>query len=151
MSRMSTRILLVHELRTIRDSLRQFLKKQHDMEVVGEVQDSVTAIHLSEKLRPDIVLMGMRRRDSNGVETTRQITSMLKGVKIIAFSMRSEKKCVVRMLKAGVSGYLSEGCGFEELVDAIRAVRSGYVYLSHKVATVLVNDYLHGRPRPVAP
>jgi two-component system, NarL family, response regulator NreC len=147
---MATRILLVHEFKTIRESLWKFLKKQHDIEVIKEVEDAVEAVHSSEELRPDIVLMGMRTRNSTGIEATRQIARRLKGIKVIAFSMRPEKKLVVGMLKAGASGYVSDGRRFEELVEAIRAVRNGYVYLSQKVTTMLVNDYLHGCSRPAA-
>lgn len=147
---MGTQILLVHELRAIRERVRKFLKKQVDMEVIEEVQDPVAAVRLSEKLRPDIVLMGMRMRDSNGIEATRRIVSRAKDIKVIVFSMRFEKKFVAEMLKAGVSACLSEDSGFVELLDAIRAVRNGHVYLSRHVLTALVADYLHRCSRPAA-
>jgi DNA-binding NarL/FixJ family response regulator len=116
------------------------------MEVVEEAQDGITAVRLAEKLHPDIVIMDIGMPDLNGIEAARQIISRVKGIKVIALSMHSDKRFVLEMLKAGASGYLLKDCAFEELIDAIRTVRNGQIYLSNRVAGVVVDEYLHNRP-----
>jgi two-component system, NarL family, response regulator NreC len=143
---MLTRVLLADDHRIIREGLRSLLQKQSDMEVVEEAQDGITAVRLTEKLRPDIVIMDIGMPDLNGIEATRQIISRVKGVKIIALSMHSDKRFVLEMLKAGASGYLLKDCAFEELINAIRTVCAGQIYLSHRVTGVVVDEYLHNRP-----
>ena len=143
---MPTRVLLADDHRIIREGLRALLQKQSDMEVVEEAQDGITAVRLAEKLHPDIVIMDIGMPDLNGIEATRQIITRVKGVKVIALSMHSDKRFVLEMLKAGASGYLLKDCAFEELIDAIRTVRNGQIYLSNRVAGVVVDEYLHNRP-----
>jgi DNA-binding NarL/FixJ family response regulator len=143
---MPTRVLLADDHRIIREGLRSLLQKQPDMEVVEEAQDGITAVRLTEKLHPDIVIMDIGMPDLNGIEAARQIVTRLKDVKVIALSMHSDKRFVLEMLKAGASGYLLKDCAFEELINAIRTVSSGQIYLSHRVTGVVVDEYLHNRP-----
>lgn len=139
---MPIRILLADDHRIIREGLRSLLQKQSDMEVVAEAQDGMMAVRLAEKLLPDIVIMDIGMPDLNGVEAARQIVTRVEGVRIIALSMHSDKMFVVEMLKAGASGYLLKDCAFEELIDAIRAVSAGQIYLSQRVTGVVVNEFL---------
>lgn len=143
---MSIRVLLADDHRIIREGLRSLLQKQPDMEVVEEAEDGITAVRLTEKLRPDIVIMDIGMPDLNGIEAARQIVTRVKGVKVIALSMHSDKRFVLEMLKAGASGYLLKDCAFEELINAIRTVRSGQIYLSNRVTGVVVDEFLHNRP-----
>jgi DNA-binding NarL/FixJ family response regulator len=143
---MSTRVLLADDHRIIREGLRSLLQKQPDMEVVDEAEDGITAVRLTEKLHPDIVIMDIGMPDLNGIEAARQIIARVKNVKVIALSMHSDKRFVLEMLKAGASGYLLKDCAFEELIGAIRTVRSGQIYLSNRVTGVVVDEYLHSRP-----
>ena len=82
------------------------------MEVVDEAHDGIAAVRLAEKLRPDIVIMDIGMPDLNGIEAARQIVARVKGVKVIALSMHSDKRFVLEMLKAGASGYLLKDCAF---------------------------------------
>lgn len=143
---MPTRVLLADDHRIIREGLRSLLQRQSDMEVVEEAQDGITAVRLTEKLHPDVVIMDIGMPDLNGIEASRQIVTRVKGVKVIALSMHSDKRFVLEMLKAGASGYLLKDCAFEELIDAIRTVCAGQIYLSHRVTGVVVEEYLHNRP-----
>ena len=128
-----------------RDCAR-FCKKQSDMDVVGEAQDGIAAVRLTEKLHPDIVIMDIGMPDLNGIDAARRIITRVKGVKVIALSMHSDKRFVLEMLKAGASGYLLKDCAFEELSNAIRTVSAGQIYLGQRVTGVVVNEYLQNRP-----
>jgi DNA-binding NarL/FixJ family response regulator len=144
---MTMRILLADDHKIIREGLKSLLEKQSDMQVVQEVRDGASAVHESEKLRPDIVIMDIGMPGLNGIEATRQIISRVSGVKVVALSMHSEKRFVVEMLKAGASGYLLKDCAFEELVSAIRTVSTGQIYLSQRVTGFVVDHYLRNPSR----
>jgi DNA-binding NarL/FixJ family response regulator len=140
---MTVRILLADDHKIIREGLRSLIEKQPDMEVVAETQDGLTAVRLTQKLSPDVVIMDIGMPEMNGIEATREIVSSAKSIRIIALSMHSDKRFVLEMLKAGASGYLLKDSAFEELVSAIHTVMSGQRYLSPKVTDVVVEEYLH--------
>ncbi|HEY6192387.1 MAG TPA: response regulator transcription factor [Bacteroidota bacterium] len=127
---MRTRILLVDDHKILREGLRVILEKRDDVVVVAEADNGNSAVALAAQLRPDIVIMDIIMPDMNGIDATSQIVGEVSGIKIIALSMHSDKRYVLRMLKAGAHGYLRKDCASEELADAIETVLSDRIYIS---------------------
>jgi len=130
---MSEKILLADDHQNMRDVLRSFFEKQPGMEVVAEAENGRTAIKLTRKFRPDVIIMDIIMPDLNGIDATRQIVEEFPDTKVIALSMHSDRQFVVGMLKAGASGYLLKDFVLDELVLAIRAVLNHQTYLSSKL------------------
>ena len=139
---MSLRILLADDHRIMREGLRSLLEKQPDMEVIAEAENGRTTVRLSRELKPDVVIMDIAMPDLNGIEATRQIVAESPGVKVTALTMLSDMKFVREMLSAGASGYLLKDSAFEELGNALRTVTNNQTYLSPKIASLVVKDYL---------
>lgn len=139
---MSIRIILADDHKIIRDGLRSLIENQMGMEVIAEAEDGRTAVALTRRHQPDIVIMDISMPGLNGIEATRQITSESLSFKVIALSMHTDRRFVQDMFKAGVSGYLLKDCAFEELNRAIIAVMSGQTYLSPMIASVVIDDYV---------
>lgn len=139
---MKLKIFLVDDHIIIRKGLRTLIENQSDFEVVGEAGEGRTAVNLVVKLKPDIVLMDVSMPEMNGIEATRQIISILPGVKVIALSMHSDLNYVKSMLKAGAAGYLLKDCAFEELILALNLVMHDQMYLSPKISDMIAKDYL---------
>lgn len=137
------KILLADDHKIIRDGLRSLINNQSGMEVVAEADNGRNAVKLTRKLKPDLIIMDISMPDLNGIEATRQIIAESHGIKIIALSMHVDKRFVVEMFNAGVSGYLLKDCAFEELSGAIRAVTSNQTYLSPKLTGEVIKDYVH--------
>jgi DNA-binding NarL/FixJ family response regulator len=127
----------------MREGLRGLFEKYPNMEVVAEAEDGQMALKLLEETDVDIVVMDVAMPNLNGIETTRQIVAKAPRVKVIALSMYSDRRFIMRMLAAGASGYLLKDCAFEELAQAIRAVVANQIYLSPTVASVVVKNYVH--------
>ncbi len=132
---MGEKILLVDDNKIMRDVLRSFLGKQPGLDVVAEAENGRTAIKLTRKFRPDVIVMDIIMPDLNGIDATRRIVEEFPGTKVIALSMHSDRQFVVGMLKAGTSGYLLKDCVLEELVLAVRAVLNNQTFLSSKLET----------------
>jgi len=139
---MSLRILLADDHGIIRQGLRSLLEKQPDMQVVAEAEDGRAALSLVRELVPDIVVMDITMPNLNGVEATGRIVREFPGVKVIALSIHSNRRFVADMLKAGASGYVLKECLFDELVQPIRTVTAGGIYLSPRITGVVVDDYV---------
>lgn len=138
---MSTRILLADDHKIVRDGLRSLLMMQQDMEVIAEADGGQSSVDLCRKLSPDVVVMDVAMPDLNGIEATQQILKANPSIKVVALSMHSDRRFVGGMLRAGASAYLLKDCAFEELVDAIRAVRADHGYLSPRITKVVMEDY----------
>ena len=142
---MTCRILLADDHKIVRDGLKALIEKEMGMEVIAEADTGRKALQLSRKLKPDIVVMDITMPDLNGIDATRQIVGELPGIKVVALSMHSQKQFVEGMLKAGVSGYLLKDGAFEELIDAVRTVMTGRLYLSPEIAGIVVSEFLKYR------
>ena len=140
---MQMKILLADDHEIIRNGLRSLIEKEHGLEVIGEAENGRMAIHLARELKPDVVVMDIGMPDLNGIEATRQITTEVPGVKVLALSMHTDRRFVTGMLKAGASGYMLKDGAVEELIHAIRLVASNRIYISPGISSVLVDDLRH--------
>ena len=140
---MSIRILLADDHKLLREGFRSLISEQSDMTVVAEAEDGRTAVQLAAKLSPDVVIMDISMPGMNGIEAARQILTADPGVKIMALSMHLDRRMVMEMFKSGASGYLLKECAFEDVIRAVQVVASKGVYLSPKIADVLLKEYIH--------
>jgi DNA-binding NarL/FixJ family response regulator len=111
------------------------------MEVVAEAGNGQEAIQQVQKFRPDMVIMDVAMPGMNGVEATHHILSMLPKTKILALSMYSDRRYVLNIFQAGVSGYLLKDCAYEELSQAIRHIVAGNTYLSPDISEIFIQEY----------
>jgi RNA polymerase sigma factor (sigma-70 family) len=137
---MKIRTLIADDHNIFREGLRSLLQTNPSIEVLGEAENGRAAVRLAQKLDPDVVIMDVAMPDLNGIEATRQITAENSRIKVLALSMHTDGRYVMRMLHAGASGYLLKDCAFEELTVAIETVYQNKVYLSPMVAGAVVKE-----------
>lgn len=127
---MSISIILADDHQMVREGLYNLLSSEHDFEVIGQAVDGNSAIRLTRKLLPDIIIMDINMPGINGIEASKVILSERPEMKVIALSMHSYRRFIIEMFKAGASGYLLKNCAFSELANAIRVVYSNHKYIS---------------------
>jgi DNA-binding NarL/FixJ family response regulator len=133
----ATRILLAEDHALIRQGIGNLLRAEPDFEVVGEADSGRAAVTQTLQVHPDVVLMDVGLPEMNGIEATREIKKADPGVLVLGLSVHSDRRFVDRMLGAGASGYMLKDGPFPELLDAIRAIRHGEVFLSSQVESAL--------------
>jgi LuxR family maltose regulon positive regulatory protein len=139
---MLTTIVLVDAQAIFRKGLRLLIDDEDDLRVIGETSDSQAAIELVADLAPDVVVMDISKPGPAGsIEAARQILAAHPLIKIVAFSIHVNKRYVDKMLDAGVVGYLLKESAAEELIDGIRSVSVGEVYLSTAIKEIVVSSY----------
>lgn len=142
---MTIRILLADDHDLMRQGLLRLLEDEKDLEVIGEAQNGREAIAKVEELSPDVAVLDVSMPDLNGVEAARNILQRTDKTRILALSMHTDRRFVMRMLEAGAMGYLPKNCAFDELATAIRAIHSGAMYLSPSLTRGVVEDLLRLR------
>jgi two-component system response regulator NreC len=137
------RLLLADDHAVVRSGLRMLLEAQPDFEIVGEAETGTSAVAMVRELRPDAVLMDIQMPDLNGIEATKIIKEMSPKTAVLALTMHEDDHYFFEMLHAGASGYVLKRAAPDELVQAIRTVCRGDVYLHPTMAKRLVTDYLN--------
>lgn len=142
------RLVIADDHLVVREGLAGLINREPDMQVVAQAGTGVEALLLARRYLPDIILLDITMPDLTGLEAASRVSSELQGVKSIILTMHEEEAFFFEALRAGASGYVLKGASREELLSAIRAVHRQGVYLSPKLASVLVKDYLIHHPGP---
>lgn len=141
------RIVLADDHAVVRDGLRVLLQAQPDFEVVGDAANGREAMGLTQQLHPDVVVMDIAMPELNGIEATLQIHDVAPATQVLILSMHSTTEHIFRALQAGARGYLLKDSAGAEVVDAVRVVHAGRRYLSPKIASTVIDDYISERQR----
>lgn len=132
------RVVLVDDHAIVRTGLRAVLGAARDIEVVGEAGGGHAAVELLAGLPADVVVMDISMADGDGISATRAITAAGgNGARVLVLTMHGEEAYLEAVLEAGASGYLVKSTADRELVEAVRAVARGDVYVRPAAAGVL--------------
>jgi two-component system, NarL family, response regulator NreC len=135
------RLMLVDDHDVVRTGLRTFLETQGGMQVVAEANSGEAAIRLAQEHSPQVIVMDITMSGMDGMEATRQIKAFCPECKVLALTIHADEQYFFQMLAAGAEGYVTKQVAAEELVEAIRAVAAGNVYLQPALASWLLKDY----------
>ncbi len=139
---MPVTVMLADDHAVVRDGLRALLEGGHDLQVIGVAGNGREAVAEAQRLRPDIVIMDIAMPELDGVEATRRIVERCPETRVLILSMYLSAEHIHRALQAGAQGYVLKESAGEEVVEAIRALRAGKRYLSHRITETVIDDYL---------
>ena len=134
-------VLLVDDHAMFRAGIRALLEAEGHVEVVGEGASGDEAVDLVRELKPDVVVMDLSMPGSNGLEATRRIAALELDTHVLVLTVHAEEEYLVPVVEAGASGYLTKTSADTDLLEAIRIVARGQVYLPPKATTLLLKQY----------
>jgi two-component system, NarL family, response regulator NreC len=137
---MSIRILIADDHGVMRAGLRAILEDEPAIEVIGEAPDGETALHLVNEHDPDIVLLDIGMPGIDGIETTRQLKKRSSRSKVLILSVYEDEALLKEAIKAGASGYVIKRAAEEELIEAIRIVSRGDMYIHPSILKLILKD-----------
>jgi two-component system response regulator NreC len=138
---MSTTVVLADDHPVVRQGVKTLLERD-TFEVVGEAADGLEAIALAEQLSPDVVVLDLAMPKDNGLGAVHEIRRVSPRSKMVLLTMYTEEHYVLEALRSGVKGCVSKTQAPEHLLEAIREVCAGGVYLSPRVSGAVVQAYL---------
>jgi DNA-binding NarL/FixJ family response regulator len=130
----SISVLLVDDHAIFREGLRNLLKMEGDLELVGEAQNGRQAVALVKKLRPAVVVMDIGMPSLNGLEATRHILKEVPSAKIIILTAHSDDAYVKNARESGAVGFLPKQASASHLCEVIREVNKGHIVFGQIIA-----------------
>lgn len=129
-----TKILIVDDHPIVREGLQTILSQEQDLEVCGQAEDAVGALRAIEAGNPDIAVIDISLKNSDGIDLTKTIKAKYPALSVIILSVHDESIYAERVLLAGAKGYLMKEVASENIVTAIRTVLRGEIYVSGAIA-----------------
>jgi DNA-binding NarL/FixJ family response regulator len=140
------RVLLVDDHAVVRAGVKAVLGAAKDVHVVGEAGSGAEALAMAERLKPDVMVMDISLGDTDGMAVTRQLVAKGLPSRVLALTMHAEEDYLVPMLEAGAAGYVLKTAADKELLDAVRTVARGEVYVRPDAARILAKGYTRKDP-----
>jgi DNA-binding NarL/FixJ family response regulator len=145
------RVLVADDHTIVRHGLVGILNASDDIEVVGQAGNGAEAVNRAIDLKPDIVLLDISMPRLNGLEAARRIHKAVPSSHILVLTMHEEEEYVLKMVRAGVSGYIVKDGAVSELIAAIRTVKAGKTWFGSQASQALADAWQDGAPLPDDP
>jgi DNA-binding NarL/FixJ family response regulator len=147
-------VLLADDHEVVREGLRLALLRSPHIRVVGEAADGETAVSLTERRLPDVVVMDLRMPGMDGIEATEEIMRRVPDAKVLIFTAYSERALLQRGLESGARGYILKEAPHETLLRAIEKVSAGETFVDPALMSALTQsrgstDVLTAREREI--
>ena len=134
MAEQNLKVIIAEDHSLVRQGFRLLLNDIGGIDVIAEAGDGRTAIELTKKFKPDIILMDIAMPEMNGLEATAHINKEFPDIHVIILSMYASEEYVLQALRAGASAYMLKNANESELETAIKTVQCGEIYLSQSIA-----------------
>lgn len=140
-----TKILVVDDHPLLRQGLAQVLNEENDMVMSSEASDAPEAMDAFRKDKPDFAVVDISLKGTSGLDLIKSLLAESPKLPILVLSMHDESLYVERVLRAGARGYLMKQEASEKIVNAVRKILSGEIYVSDKMNDLLLNKFILGK------
>ena len=131
------KVILADDHAVVRAGVKAVLSSAKDIQVIGEASNGREAVSLAERVDPDVIVMDLSMGEMDGISATAEMIEKKIRGKILILTMHAEDAYLVKVLEAGASGYLVKSAADRELVDAVRALAHGDMYMQPTAARAL--------------
>jgi DNA-binding NarL/FixJ family response regulator len=145
------RVLIVDDHPAVREALALRIGRHSDLEVCGEAADTGEALRLVGETRPDVAVIDISLKTGNGIDLIKRIRDRNDHVRILVWSMHSESLYAERALRAGAMGYINKDQATDRIVEAVRRVLEGKVWLSEVMAERMLQRAVGARRQEATP
>ena len=145
MSISRTRIVVVDDHPSTRDGLATRVVLESDLEIVGEASDVNEAVEMIEEEQPDLAVIDVSLKTGSGIDLVRKVKERFPRVKLLVWSMYEESLYGERALRAGSMGYINKQNATDMIIDAIRAITAGELFISEELSAKMLHRVIVGK------
>lgn len=138
------KVFIVDDHPIVRQGLGQLIDHEPDLKVCGEASGVQEARAVLSREQPDVVIVDLSLRDSDGLELIKDIRSKYRDLPVLVLSMHDESIYAERLLSAGANGYIMKQAAADQLLTALRRVLSGGIYVSEHVGASMIERFAVG-------
>jgi len=131
------RVIIVDDFVMIREGLGLLLRAAPDLTIVGEADNGTSAVTLAQRVVPDVIVLDLDMPTSDGVSALCELSRTLPDSPVLVLTVHAERESLIPLLEAGARGYLTKDAASSELVEAIRVVAAGEIYVRPSAARLL--------------
>jgi len=139
------KVLLVDDHPLVREGLVNLISQEADLQICGEAGNEPQALELIRTVQPDVAIVDISLETGSGIELIKSIKSMFPAVTVLVLSMHDESLYAERALRAGARGYIMKREAAKKVIQAIRSVVAGQLYVSEKIAAHMAEKFVEGR------
>ena len=139
------RVYLVDDHPLVRESLASLIDRQTDLTVCGQASEAGTAVQEITGLLPDVMVVDLSLQGQTGLELIKQVQTLIPNPRVLVLSMHDEAFYAERALRAGALGYVMKREATSKVIEAIRQVVQGRLYVSEALATQMAGKFLNAR------
>ena len=144
------KVLLVDDHPLVREGLVNLISQEADLQICGEAGNEPQALELIRTVRPDVAIVDISLETGSGIELIKSIKAMFPAVTVLVLSMHDELLYAERALRAGARGYIMKREAAKKVIEAIRCVLAGQLYVSDKIVALMAEKFIGGRPAATA-
>jgi DNA-binding NarL/FixJ family response regulator len=138
------RILVVDDHPIVRQGLALLINREPDLVVCGEAEEASGAMHVLASARPDVLILDISLNGPDGLDLLKNIRTTHPSLPVLILSMHDESIYAERALRAGANGYIMKQEATEKVLDALRRILSGEIYVSDGIANKMLKHYITG-------
>ncbi len=138
------RIIIVDDHPIVREGFAKLINSEKNFEVVGKAEDASEALEIIQKLKPDVAMVDLSLKNSNGIELIKDLQALCPEVKVLVVSLHDEEIYAERVLRAGARGFIMKAEAVDDIITAVGKVAGGEIYLSSKMQSKMIENLAYG-------
>jgi DNA-binding NarL/FixJ family response regulator len=139
------RIIIVEDHPIVRRGLKQLIEMEADLTVCAEAEDAVTALQRVKEFKPNLVIIDISLKAGSGLELIKDVNALFPNMPVLVVSMHDESFYAERVIRAGALGYIMKSEAYQNIMQAIRKVLAGEIYLSNEIRNRIIKKLLKGQ------
>ncbi len=143
MGQEKARIVIIDDHALLREGVASLINQEDDLEVCGEAKDTSSALKVVEETNPELAIVDISLGRSSGIELVKDLKAIYKDLLILVLSMHDENIYARRVLRAGAHGYLMKSDPAGRVIQALRKILAGGIYLSENMKDIVLQESFH--------